>query len=201
VGLFVSIVRDFLAGRLGVDAVALVAMIAALALGETLTAIVVAVMYAGGNALEDFAVSRAERDLKALIDRAPRVAHCERGGEVDDIPVSDVGIGDHLLVRAGEIVPVDGIVAEDASLDESAITGEPIPVLKHRGEAARSGAVNAGPSFFLEATATEGDSTYAGIVRMATAAQTAKSPTIRTADRFAILLLPASLGIAGQPPR
>jgi heavy metal translocating P-type ATPase len=197
-GLTLSIIRDFLGGRLGVDAVALVAMIGALVLGETLAAIVVAVMYAGGNALEDFAVSRAERDLKALIDRAPRGAHRENGGQVDDIPVSDVAIGDRLLVRAGEIVPVDGIVADpSASLDESAITGEPIPVLKRRGEAARSGSVNAGSTFFLEATATEGDSTYSGIVRMATAAQTAKSPTIRTADRFAILLLPASLGLAG----
>jgi cation transport ATPase len=111
--------------------------------------------------------------------------------------VSSAGISDRLLVCAGEIAPVDGIVAEDAALDESAITGEPIPVLKHRDEAARSGAVNAGPSFFLEATAPEGDSTYAGIARMATAAQTVKSPAIRTADRLAILLLPASLGLAG----
>jgi heavy metal translocating P-type ATPase len=198
IGLFVSIVRDFLARRFGVDAVALLAMIAALALGENLAAIVVAVMYAGGNALEDFAVSRAERDLKALIDRAPRVAHRVRAGQVDDIPVSDVEIDDRLLVRAGEIVPVDGIIADsDASLDESAITGEPIPVTKRHGEAVRSGAVNVGRTFLLEATTTERDSTYAGIVRMATAAQTAKSPTIRTADRFAILLLPASLALAG----
>jgi cation transport ATPase len=198
VGLVVSISRDLLAGRLGVDAVALLSMIGALALSEFLAAIVVAVMYAGGNALEEFAVSRAERDIRSLIDRAPRVAHRERAGEVDDVPVSEVAVGDRLLVRAGEVLPVDGVLAgSDAVLDESALTGEPIPVMRRAGEAARSGAVNAGQTFVLVATATEGESTYAGIVRMATAAQTAKSPTIRMADRFALLLLPVSLALAG----
>jgi cation transport ATPase len=76
-GLIVSIVRDLLAGRLGVDAVALLSMVGALALWQNLAAIVVAVMYAGGNALEEFAISRAERDLRSLIDRAPQVAHRE----------------------------------------------------------------------------------------------------------------------------
>ena len=75
VGLAVSMARDLLAGRLGVDAVAFVSMSAALLLGEPLAGAVVAVMYAGGNLLEDFAVARAERDLKSLVDRAPRVAH------------------------------------------------------------------------------------------------------------------------------
>jgi heavy metal translocating P-type ATPase len=196
--LFASIVRDFLASRFGVDAVALIAMVGALALGENLAAIVVAVMYAGGNALEEFAVARAERDLKALIDRAPRVAHREGVGRVNDVPVSDVAVGDRLLVRAGEVVPVDGFLANsDATIDDSALTGEPIPVTRRQGESVRSGAVNAGQTFSLEATATEGESTYAGIVRMATAAQTAKAPTIRTADRFALLLLPLSLALAG----
>ena len=198
VGLVVSIVRDFLAGRLGVDAVALLSMIGALALSENLAAIVVAVMYAGGNALEEFAVSRAERDLKSLIDRAPRIAHRETAGHVGDIPIADVAIGDRLLVCAGEVVPVDGILADsDAVLDESALTGEPIPVTRRRSEAVRSGAVNAGQTFSLQATTTEGESTYAGIVRMATAAQTAKAPTIRMAERFALLLLPVSLALAG----
>jgi P-type E1-E2 ATPase len=101
-------------------------------------------------------------------------------------------------VRAGEVVPVDGFLANsDAIIDDSALTGEPIPVTRRQGESVRSGAVNAGQTFSLEATATEGESTYAGIVRMATAAQTAKAPTIRTADRFALLLLPLSLALAG----
>ena len=75
IGLLVSMIRDLLAGRLGVDAIAFVSMSAALVLGENLAGVVVAVMYAGGNVLEDFAIARAERDLKSLIDRAPRIAH------------------------------------------------------------------------------------------------------------------------------
>ena len=197
-GLLVSIVRDLLAGRAGVDVIALLSMTGALLLEENLAAIVVAVMYAGGTMLEDFAVSRAERDLKALVDRAPRVAHRTSLGEVEDVPVAEVAVGDTLLVRAGEVAPVDGVLLDpEAILDEAALSGEPIPVGKHRSEAIRSGAVNAGRTFSMEATATEGESTYAGIVRMATAAQTAKSPMIRLADRFALLLLPVAIGLAG----
>ncbi len=197
-GLLVSIVRDLLAGRAGVDVIALLSMTGALLLEENLAAIVVAVMYAGGTMLEDFALSRAERDLKALVDRAPRVAHRTNLDEVKDVPVSEIAVGDTLLVRAGEVVPVDGVLSDpDAILDEAALSGEPIPVAKHRGEAIRSGAVNAGQTFTMEATETETESTYAGIVRMATAAQTAKSPTIRLADRFGLLLLPFAIGLAG----
>ena len=198
IGLVVSMIRDVLSGRVGVDAIAFLSMTGALILGEDLAAVVVAIMYAGGTMLEDFAIARAERDLKALVDRAPRVAHRVIVDQVEDIPVAEVAIGDRILVRAGEVVPVDGVLADpDALLDEAALSGEPIPVNRRQGEAIRSGAVNAGRTFSIEATATEGESTYAGIVRMAAAAQTAKSPTIRLADRFALLLLPVSLGLAG----
>ena len=139
-GLAISIARDVLAGRMGVDAVAFVSMAAALALGQTLAGVVVAIMYAGGNVLEDFAVGRAERDLKSLIDRAPRVAHRKTDDSFDDISIDEVTVGDAILVRAGEVVPVDGqIVSPSASLDKSAVTGEPIPVTRFTGEAARSG--------------------------------------------------------------
>ena len=102
-GLLVSMVRDFLAGRLGVDAVAFVAMSGALLLGQNLAGVVIAVMYAGGNILEDFAVARAERDLSSLIDRAPKIAHRRIGSAVHDVPVERVAVGDYLLVRAGEL--------------------------------------------------------------------------------------------------
>ena len=197
-GLAVSITRDFLAGRVGVDAIALVSMTAALLLGEALAGIVVAVMYAGGNVLEDFAVARAERDLKSLVDRAPRLAHRRSDHGFEDIPVEQVGFGDVVLVRAGEIVPIDGVVVGGAAvIDESALTGEPIPVTRRTGEPALSGALNAGETFEMRATATAGASTYAGIVRMVTAAQTAKAPFIRVADRYALLLLPVTLAVAG----
>jgi heavy metal translocating P-type ATPase len=198
VALLVSMLRDLLAGRMGVDAVAFISMSAALLLGEGLAAAVVAVMYAGGNMLEDFAVARAERDLKTLVDRAPRIAHRRTANNVEDVPVEEVAAGDTILVRGGEVIPVDGIIASSgAIIDESALTGEPIPVNHRAGDPIRSGALNAGEAFELRTTATAGESTYAGIVRMATAAQTAKSPFIRLADRYALLLLPVTLIIAG----
>src|SRR5450755_2769385 len=198
VGLLISIIRDFLAGRMGVDAIAFVSMSAALALEENLAGVVVAVMYAGGNVLEDFAVARAERDLKSLIDRAPRIAHRRQGSTIDDIPIEQVAVGDTILVRAGEVIPVDGTVTSPgAMIDEAALTGEPIPVARREGEPARSGTVNVGETFEIRATATAGESTYAGIVRMVNAAQTAKAPFIRLADRYALLLFPITLIVAG----
>lgn len=189
--------RDLLAGRAGVDAIAFVSMTAALALGESLAGAVVALMYAGGTVLEDIAVARAERDLRALIDRAPRTAHRMSTGALSDIAIEEVVVGDRLVVRAGEIVPVDGVVlGATVVLDEAALTGEPMPVTRHRGGILRSGTVNAGEAFEMTATARSGESTYAGIVRLVTAAQTAKAPFMRLADRFALVLLPVSLVVA-----
>ena len=198
VGLAVSMTRDLMAGRLGVDAVAFVSMTAALVLGEPLAGVVVAVMHSGGNVLEDYAVSRAERDLRALVDRAPRVAHRRISDSIEDVAIEDVAVQDHLVVLAGEIIPVDGVVINAmASIDESALTGEPIPVSRAKGEAVRSGTLNAGETFEISATAVAGESTYAGIVRLVTAAQTARSPFIRLADRYALLLLPVTILVAG----
>lgn len=197
IALGVSIVRDLAAGRMGVDAIAFMAMGAALVLDQSLAAVVVAIMYTGGTVLEDYAVARAERNLKSLVDRAPRWAHRRIDQTVRDIDIRDVRVGDAILVRAGEIVPIDGLIASPAAvLDESALTGEPIPVTRQAGASARSGTLNAGDSFEITATATAEESTYAGIIRLVTAAQTAKAPFIRLADRYALLLLPLTVVIA-----
>ncbi|MBB6408917.1 heavy metal translocating P-type ATPase [Mesorhizobium sangaii] len=196
--LAISILRDFWIGRFGVDAIALVSMSAALLLGQPLAAIVVAIMYAGGTVLEDFARGRAERNLKALTDRSPRVAHRTSTLGTETISVEDVSVGDELLVRAGELLPVDGILLDaSASLDESAVSGEPLPERRTAGDMLRSGTINAGETFSMQASALAEQSTYAAIVRMVAAAQTAKSPFIRMADRFALFLLPATLLVSG----
>jgi heavy metal translocating P-type ATPase len=196
-GLAVSIARDLLAGRFGVDAIALVSMSGALALGQPLAGAVVALMYSGGNVLEDIAVARAEHDLRSLVDRAPREAHRRIGDRIEEVPISDVAIGDQLLVRAGEVVPVDGAVTSSAAtIDESALTGEPIPVVKPCGAAILSGSLNVGETFDLAVSAAAGESTYAGIVRLVTAAQTAKAPFVRLADRYALMFLPVTLALA-----
>ena len=196
-GLAVSIVRDFLAGRFGVDAIALVSMSGALALGQPLAGAVVALMYSGGNVLEEIAVARAEHDLRTLVDRAPREAHRRIADRIHEIPISEVAVGDQLLVRAGEIVPVDGVVASTAAtIDKSALTGEPIPAVKARGTAVLSGSLNAGETFELVVSAAAGESTYASIVRLVTAAQTSKAPFVRLADRYALIFLPVTLVLA-----
>jgi len=196
-GLAYAMAVDLLAGRMGVDAVAFVSMSAALLLGQELAAVVVAVMYAGGNALEDFAVARAEHNLKSLIDRAPRTAHRLADGSITDVPVEEVAPGNRLMVRAGEVIPVDGTIASDAALiDEAALTGEPVPATRRRGEEARSGTINAGEAFELNASATAGESTYAGIIRLVAEARTARAPFIRLADRYGLILLPVSLIVA-----
>ena len=196
-GLAISIVKDLLSGRFGVDAVALVSMSGALALGQPLAGAVVALMYSGGNVLEDIAVARAAHDLRSLVDRAPRDAHrCVDSG-IEEVPVGTVAVGDRLLVHAGEVVPVDGVVtSEIAIIDESALTGEPIAVTKMRGAAILSGSLNAGETIAMTVSAVAGESTYAGIVRLVTAAQTAKAPFVRMADRYALIFLPVTLALA-----
>jgi heavy metal translocating P-type ATPase len=114
------------------------------------------------------------------------------------VDVAEVRPGDRLLVKPGEILPVDGTVADAAAtLDEAALTGEALPVTRRAGEAVRSGALNAGPAFRLLATAEAARSTYAGVVRLVEAAQAGKAPFVRLADRYALVFLPASLALAG----
>ena len=114
---------------LGVDGIALVAIVCALLLSEYLAAAVVAVMLAGGNALEASAGRRARRELTALVERMPRVARRRTGDRLEEVPVAAIVPGDVVLVSTGEVVPVDGVVtSERAVLDESSLTGEPLPV-------------------------------------------------------------------------
>ena len=185
-------------GRAGVDVIALLALVGALALGEYLAGAVIAVMLTTGRALEDYADRRAHAELSALLDRAPRRAHRYVDGTLESIDVEDVGVGDLLLVKQGELVPVDGLLASSTCvLDESALTGESRPVERTQGDQLRSGAVNAGPAFDLRAVTTAQESTYAGIVRLVREAEAQKAPFVRLADRYALLFIPLTLGIAG----
>lgn len=195
--LIASIVRDLLHRQAGVDVIAVLAIGGALLLDESLAAAVIAVMLATGDWLERFADQRAHRELSALVSRAPRIVHRYRDGTVVDEPVEAVEAGDRLLVKPGEVVPVDGTIAGTAAaLDESALTGESRVVTREAGEPVNSGTVNAGMPFDLVATATAERSTYAGIVRLVEEAQSSKAPFVRLADRYAMLFVPLALGIA-----
>lgn len=193
----VSTLRRLLRGEMGVDLIAVLAMAGALALGEYLAGAIIAVMLTGGNALERFAVARARRELSALIKRAPTTAHRRAGGDIIDIGVDEVALGDLLIVKPGEVVPVDGIIsAADAVLDESALTGESKPVKREAGAPLRSGGTNAGGPFEMRVTASAADSTYAGIVRLVRAAEASKAPLQRLADRYALGFLALTLALA-----
>lgn len=182
----VGLVRALAGGRIGVDSVALAAILGAVALGEAAAAAVIALMVAGGEALEAWAEGRARRALTDLVARAPRRAARIEDGTIAEIAVAEIRAGDRLLVRPGETVPADGEAEEQASLDESALTGEPLPVAAAPGAALRSGAVNAGPAFRMRAARGAEDSTYAAIVRLAQQAAAERAPLARLADRWAV---------------
>ena len=193
-----DVLRDLLRGRMGVDVIALLAMAGSLALGEYLAGAVIAIMLSGGQVLERFATARAQRSLSSLVDRAPRTAHRAGPQGLVAVPADEVRPGDRLVVRPGELFPVDGLVRSTlAVLDESALTGEARPVERRCGEPVRSGAVNAGDPAEIEATSTADESTYAAIVRLTREAAGAKAPLVRLADRFAVVFLPLALAIAG----
>ena len=183
--------------RVGVDVIALLALVGALATGEHLAAGVVSTMLMSGRALESWAASRARRDLQSLLQRAPRTAHRYTLTGLETVPLSEIAPGDRLMVGSGELVPVDGNLEVAAVLDESALTGEPIPVERAAREAVRSGVANAGAPVDVRATATAADSTYSGIVRLVQQAEAAQPPFVRLADRYALWFLGLTLAGAG----
>lgn len=198
VPLVLSTARSLLRGDVGVDAIALVAIVWALALGQFLAAAIVALMMSGGAALEAWAAGRARRELRLLVERAPRIAHRYVDGAVEEVKVDELRPGDTVSVRAGEVVPADGAVAsDDAVLDESALTGEALPVTIARHGHVRSGTANAGDTFDLRVTSSAEESAYAAIVRLVRAAETDRARFTRLADRYAAYFLPFSLTIAG----
>ncbi len=184
--------------EIGLDIVAALSMTAALAVGENLAAAVVALMYSGGQYLEAFAEGHARREMTAILARVPRTAIRHGNSELEEVGLETIVPGDRLLVRQGDVVPVDGTVASGvAILDQSALTGEPIPVQQRAGDEVMSGSTNAGDAFDLTASRHAAESTYAGIVRLVEEAQRSKAPMSRLADRFAILFLGVTVLIAG----
>ena len=193
-----SMVESLLVGRLGVDVIALLALVGAVAVGEYLAGAVISLMLASGRALEGWAAGQARRELQALLERAPKSAHRYQDGGLVVITLDQVIPGDLLLVASGEVVPVDGsLVSASAVLDESALSGEPLPVERSLGDRVRSGVVNAGSPLDLRATTSAADSTYAGVVRLVAEAERSQAPVVRLADRYALGFLAVTLVAAG----
>ena len=197
-GLLYDIVRALRAGEFGLDIVAALSMTAALAFGETLAAAVVAVMYAGGTFLEAHAEGRARAEMRALLARAPRTATRYGPAGLETVAIEALVPGDRVLVRQGETVPADGTIASaQALLDTAALTGEAMPRRLGQDADAMSGSVNAADAFDLLVRRPAADSTFAGIVRLVEAAQAAKAPMARLADRWSVGFLTLTLLIAG----
>ncbi len=196
--LLVQVVVSLRKGDVGLDIVAALSMSAALAFGEPLAGNVVALMYAGGQLLETFAAGRARREMTALLGRVARTAMRFRNSVLEEVPIASIAVGDRLLIRKGEVLPVDGhVVGTPAALDLSALTGESVPQQIAAGGEALSGATSVGSPFELITSRPAAESTYAGIVRLVEAAQASRAPMVRLADRYAIGFLFLTLAVAG----
>jgi heavy metal translocating P-type ATPase len=195
----VRMVRSLLARHVGLDVLAVTAIFATLAVGEYWASIIIVLMLTGGEALEDAAAHRAKRQLTALLDNVPTLAHrIVENGQIVDVPISEVVPGDRLVVRPGEIIPVDATVDSDRGVfDESSLTGESLPVERGRGETILSGATNGQNAIELVALRAAKDSEYQAIVALVEQAASSKAPLVRLADRYAVPFTALAYVIAG----
>ncbi|WP_257477356.1 heavy metal translocating P-type ATPase [Acidipropionibacterium jensenii] len=194
----IGMVADLRSGSYGIDLLAVVAIVSTTVLGEYWAALVICLMVTGGEGLEDLASARAGRSLSALLDNAPHeVGRITEDGTVERIPVGRVAVGDRIQVRPGEMVGVDGdLEVGNATLDESSLTGEPMPVLRRPGEQLMAGSVNGPTAVVMRATALAADSQYQRIVELVRQAQDSRAPFVGLADRVAVPFTAVSLAIA-----
>ena len=185
--------------HMGVDTIALIAMVGSLALGEELAGLIVGIMFSGGSTLEQIASARARRELTELVARAPKRAQRKRDGHLEEVRVEQVQAGEVVLVRTGEVIPVDGtVLSSEAVVDTSTLSGEPLPETIGQGMPVLSGAANAGAPFEVRAERPAVESAYASLVRLVEQAQAQRAPFVRMADRYAGFFLPATLLVAGS---
>jgi len=198
----ISAINDVIAAsrnnEIGSDTLAVLSLLGTLLTDEMFAAAVLALMLATGRSLERWAEGRANRELKSLLARVPRIAHLiSASNQIEDVHVDAVRAGDPILVRSGEVIPVDGTLITSGTLDESALTGEPMPVQHDEGERVVSGVVNAGNNLSLVAASTAAESTYAGIIQLVEQARAGTSHGVRIANQWARRFVPLSLLIAG----
>ncbi|MFM7029671.1 MAG: heavy metal translocating P-type ATPase [Micrococcales bacterium] len=188
IGWLVAAIRQ---GALGSDVLAAISILATALTAEWVAAAVISLMLASGRALETWAEGRAHAQLGALLARAPRAAHVlAADGSQTTTALSEVQLGSRILVRSGEVVPLDGTLATPGTFDESALTGEPLPVFRAAGEAVASGVVNTDGGVELITSATAANSTYAALVRLVQQAQAESSSAVRIANRWAGWFVP-----------
>ena len=191
----VRTLRNVTRGHLATDVVATLAIIGAVALSHPLAGLIVVLMQTGGEALERVAEGRASRAIRELEADAPHIAHLAVAGVVvRDVAADEVRPGNEILIRPGEMVPCDGVVTSgESQLDESRLTGEPMPVHARPGTALMSGTLNLNGALLVRVTALASESQYARIVELVRSAAASKAPLQRLADRYAVWFTPATL--------
>lgn len=183
--------------QMGSDILALLALLGTLLTQEMMAAAIISLMLATGRVLEFWAEGQAERQLHNLLSRMPRVAHLlNSDGSLTTISADEIKVGDTLVIRSGEVVPVDGQLLTPATLDESALTGEPLPQSRVAHDFVLSGVLNAASNFELRAMQTAELSTYAGIIRLVESAQARSAPGVRIANTWALRFVPIALILA-----
>jgi len=196
--LIINMVQTIRDGSYGVDILAATAIITSVILGEYWAGIIIVLMMTGGEALEDYAESRAKRELSDLLKKAPQKATIIKNGQQISIPVSKVVIGDILLIKPGDVVPVDAIITDgESGFDESSLTGESLPVMKRVGDQLLSGSINSEGAVTVKAIHTSKDSQYEQIIALVKSAADSQAPFVRLTDRYSIPFTIISFAIAG----
>jgi len=185
-------------GNFGVDILAISAIAATLAVGNYWAALIILIMITGGDSLEDYAQKKARKDLKSLLDNTPRIAHKKIGNDLNDVPVDDIQIGDIIIVKPKETVPVDGILLSDeVLLDESSLTGESKPVSKLKGNSLWSGSLNGSGAITIQVSKLAKDSQYQQLVQLVHNSEKEPAHFVRMADRYALPFTIVAFLIAG----
>ncbi|SMS15004.1 heavy metal translocating P-type ATPase [Levilactobacillus zymae] len=196
--MFIDMVKTLKSGKFGVDLLAITAVIATLAVGEYWAALIVLLMLTGGDALEDFAANRANTELQSLLANSPQDAHLVTADTLTDIHIDAVTVGQELLVKPGEAIPVDGTVLQGTTtVDESSLTGESRPIDKGPRDTVMSGAINGDQAIHIRADQTAANSQYQNIVRLVKQAENQPAHFVRMADRYAVPFTLGAYVIAG----
>ena len=198
ISMFIEMIKTLRSGRYGVDLLAIIAIASTLIIGQYWASLIIVVMLVGGESLEDYAAHRASRELHKLLENSPTFAHKKVGDSYEDTPIDDIDIDDILLVKASEVVPIDGVVLEgDSWFDESSLTGESEPVTKAIGDEVLSGSINGETAVLIRASKKASDSQYQKIVQLVKESEATPAQFVRLADRYAVPFTIVSLLIAG----
>lgn len=185
--MLIGMIATLRSGKYGVDILAITAIVATLAVGQYWASLVVLIMLTGGDSLEDYASRQASKELQELLSHSPQLAHVIKGAEIIDCKAETVQLGELVLVKPGELVPVDGVIKEgQTTLDESSLTGESLPVERGIGDEVMSGSLNGDQAFRFKVTKVAADSQYQLLVKLVKESAQKPANFVRLADRYAV---------------